>query len=293
MKRRHGRARFHGASVAAAMLLVVSAAAADQTPTFSSLVETVRVDVLVTDGHAPIAGLQPADFEVLDNGVAQKVDLVAFEQLPLNVVLALDTSRSVTGERLAALRAASRAVVDELKEGDKAALLLFSSALWIRAGLTAETERVRVALAQAPISGDTALIDATYVAMVLGETNAGRALVIVLSDGDDTASFLTPESVLDTARGSDAVVYGVSVGGEGRGSFLRDLCAQTGGRLLQAGPTKKISETFLEVLAEFRHRYLVSYVPQGVPRGGWHRLAVRVKSRRASIEARPGYLSGP
>lgn len=264
-----------------------------QTPTFSSLVETVRVDVLATDGHAPILGLQPEDFEVLDNDVAQKVDLVAFQQLPLNVVLALDTSRSVSGERLEALRAASRAVVDELKADDKVALLSFSNVLSIRTGLTADADRVRVALEQPAVSGDTALVDAAYTAVVLGESDAGRALVIVLSDGADTASFLTPESVLDTARRSDAVVYGVSVAGAGRTGFLRELCAQTGGRILSAESTKKIGETFLEVLDEFRHRYLISYAPQGVGKGGWHRLAVRVKRRRATVEARPGYLSGP
>jgi Ca-activated chloride channel family protein len=290
---RHEGAGFRATSATAALFLTASGGMAAQTPTFSSAVETVRVDALVTDGHGPIAGLQASDFEVFDDDVTQTVDLVAFQQLPLNVVLALDTSGSVSGERLEALRAASLAVLDELKGEDKAALLVFSNALWVRAGLTAQTERVRAALEEAPVSGDTALIDATYVAMVLGESDAGRALVIVLSDGDDTASFLTPESVLETARRSDVVVYGVSVAGARRTSFLRDLCAQTGGRLLSAGPTKKIGETFLEVLAEFRHRYLLSYVPQGVPKGGWHRLVVRVKKRHANIEARPGYLSGP
>ena len=58
------------------------------------------MDVLVSDRGKPVPGLGPADFEVLDNGVPQRVELVSFEQLPLSVVLALDMSDSVVGPRL-------------------------------------------------------------------------------------------------------------------------------------------------------------------------------------------------
>ena len=113
---------------------VLSAAAASaQTPTFPAAVETVRVDVLVTDHRQPLLGLAAGDFEVLDNGVPQVVELVVSEGLPLNVVLALDTSGSLTEQRLEALRATSRAIVSDLKAGDRAALLTFSSALVLRA----------------------------------------------------------------------------------------------------------------------------------------------------------------
>ena len=46
------------------------------------------------------------------------------------------------------------------------------------------------------------------------------------------------------------------------------------------------------MLQEFRQRYLVSYTPRGVAKDGWHRLEVRVRNRRATIKARPGYLAG-
>jgi VWFA-related protein len=117
--------------------------------------------------------------------------------------------------------------------------------------------------------------------------------VIVLSDGADTSSFLRPESVLETARRSDAVVYGISASPLEGTSFLRDICAATGGRVSRIKSTDGIREAFLRVLEEFRHRYLLSYVPQGVSKGGWHKLAVRVKNRHAAVKARPGYLAGP
>ncbi len=59
--------------------------------------------MLVTDNGQPVRGLGPADFEVLDNGVPQDVALVSFDEVPLNVILALDMSDSVAGERLAAV----------------------------------------------------------------------------------------------------------------------------------------------------------------------------------------------
>src|SRR5882762_10058287 len=92
-----------------------------QQPAFSARIESVRVDVLVLDNGHPVRGLTPADFEIADNGVGQQVDLVSFEQIPLNVVLALDMSDSLAGERLAQLQDASRAVLEGLTKDDQAA----------------------------------------------------------------------------------------------------------------------------------------------------------------------------
>jgi hypothetical protein len=72
--------------------------------------------------------------------------------------------------------------------------------------------------------------------------------------------------------------------------FLRDLTSATGGRLYEIEKTANLSTVFLGVLEEFRHRYLISYTPNGVDRGGWHQLDVGIKGRRAAVKARPGYL---
>ncbi len=116
---------------------------AQQSPAFSSKVEAVRVDVLVTDNGQPVLGLGPADFEILDNGVPQQVDLVSFEQIPLNVILALDMSDSVAGERLDHLRGAGGGVLAALKKDDQAALVTFSHAVQLGAGLTSDVASVR------------------------------------------------------------------------------------------------------------------------------------------------------
>ena len=283
--------RLAAAALACGLAGVVPAAR-DQVPTFSSTVEAVRVDVLVTEGGNPLRGLRAADFEVFDNGVRQTVDLVSFEQLPLNVVFTFDLSSSIFGERLDNLREASRTVLDGLKAGDQAALVMFNTKVVVGPGLTARAGLVQTAIDRAEPTGDTSLVDASFAGMMVAESDVGRSLVIVFSDGLDTSSWLRPKAVLDVARRSDAVVYAVSAGLASRAEFLGDLTEQTGGRLFKVESTRSLSEVFLEVLSEFRQRYLLSYSPAGVSHEGWHELTVRVKSRSATVKARPGYLAG-
>lgn len=271
---------------------VISAAGAGlaQTPAFSSRVESVRVDVLVTQNGKPVKGLRPEDFELRDNGVPQTVDLVSDEEIPLNVVMALDMSASLDLTRLENLRSAGGRLLEGLRQTDQAALVTFSHLVSQTAPLTSDLGRVRAALDQASASGQTNLVDATFTAMMVGESDVGRSLLIVFSDGVDSSSWLEADAVLDTAKRSDVVVYSAEVGTR-RLSFLRDLSAATGGRSIEIERAKDLAATFRSILEEFRQRYLISYSPQGVADGGWHRLDVRVRGRALTVRARPGYLS--
>ena len=275
-----------------ALALVESAGGAQQSAPFTSKIEAVRVDVLVTDNGEAIRGLGPEDFELFDNGVPQQVDLVSFDQIPLNVILALDMSDSVAGDRLDQLRGAGGGLLAALQREDQAALVTFSHAVQLGAKLSSDVSTVREALGAAHGTGNTALVDGTYAGIMVGESDAGRALLIVFSDGVDTASWLRADAVLDTAKRADVVVYGVSVVSRLKPEFLRDLTSFTGGRLFEIEKTVNLEQTFLSILEEFRHRYLVSYTPAGVPKDGWHKLDVRIRNRKASIKARPGYLAG-
>jgi len=91
---------------------------------------------------------------------------------------------------------------------------------------------------------------------------------------------------------ADVVVYGISVVSRLKPEFLREMTTLTGGRLFEIEKTANLASTFLGILDEFRQRYLVSYTPKGVAKDGWHKLEVRVKNRRATVKARPGYLAG-
>jgi VWFA-related protein len=276
-----------------AMAVLVAGAigtARAQQATFSSRIDAVRVDVLVTDANGPIRGLGPADFEIRDNGVLQQIDLVSFEQIPLNVVLALDMSDSVAGDRLDRLRTAGAAILGGLKSGDQAALVTFSHVVRLAAKLSTDIGSVRTALARASGDGSTSLVDGVYLSMQLGTSDAGRELLVVFSDGLDTASWLPAAKVLDVAKRTDAVAYAVAVRSPAKPEFLRDLASFTGGRLFEVEKTEKLDSIFLEILQEFRQRYLISYTPRGVTKEGWHKLDVRVK-RGGTVKARPGYQS--
>ena len=263
-----------------------------QSVTFSSGIEAVRVDVLITDNGRIVRSLRPADFEVLDNGVLQQIDFGSFEELPVNVILALDMSQSMVGERLQHLRAAGRSVLDGLRGDDRAALVTFSQMLRLAQGLTRDAARLREALDRIQPAGATSLVDGVYGAMTLAGSDAGRDLLLVFSDGVDTSSFMTPPRVLESARRIDATVYCVTVRGAGRSEFLRDLSDQTGGSVVEIASTTDLQKTFVGILDEFRQRYLLSYTPRGVSREGWHRLQVRVKNRRGTVTARAGYMAG-
>ena len=278
--------------VIAALTLSSILSAQTPAPVFSTKVEVVRVDVLVTDKGQAILGLTPADFEVLDNDVPQQVEFVSYDQIPLNVVLALDMSDSVAGDRLEHLRTAGAGLLAGLKRGDQAALVTFSNRIALGAALTSDVQPLRDALEEVVGAGETSLVDGAYAGLTVGESDAGRALLIIFSDGLDTLSWLSPAAVLETAKRSDVVVYGVSAG-RSKGEFLRDLASFSGGRLFELDKTANLSATFLSILEEFRRRYLVSYTPRGVSKDGWHRLEVRIKGKKPAIKARPGYLAGP
>lgn len=265
-----------------------------QLPTFSSRVETVPVDVLVMqDGH-PLHGLRAADFELRDNGVLQRVDLVGVENIPLNLVLAFDISESVAGTRLGQLRSASDVLLDELRKEDLVGLVTFNHNVRPRSELTPDRDAIRAALEKVQAAGATALYDGTYLGLMTGEPATGRRrLQIVFSDGFDTCSWLQPDAVIQAARRLGVLVYAVSVAEAGRSpAFLRDVCDATGGRLMEIESTWNLSSAFLDALDEVRQRYLVSYSPQGVAREGWHRLEVRVKGRKVVVKARAGYFAG-
>jgi len=275
-----------------ATLLGTALTGPPQQPTFSSRIEAVRVDVLVADRGQVVRGLRPEDFEVRDEGVLQEVDLVQLEKLPLNVVLGLDVSASVNGERLEHLQAAGSALLRRLAKDDRAALLTFSHVVRLRQELTGDIAQLQQMLAGVVPAGQTSLVDGTYGAIALAGSDVGRTLLIVFSDGVDTSSFLAPEIVLDSARRADVVVYGVSMRSRNSPAFLNDLGRLTGGAVLEIESTRDLSQTFLRILDEFRQRYLLSFSPRGVSPTGWHRLDVRVKGRRATVNARSGYQAG-
>jgi Ca-activated chloride channel family protein len=220
----------------------------------------------------------------------QTIEVVDAADVPVNVVLALDTSSSTTGQRQKDLVAASQALLDGLKPVDRAALATFSHAVVPRVPLTSDFSQVRAQLERITPSGQTAVMDAAYVALMTTMSQPGRSLVIVCTDGTDISSWLQPAEVVESSRRSNAVIYAVTAADARRSAALKDLTDATGGHVLPVKSSADLRGAFQKILTEFRSRYILSYTPTGVPLGGFHRLDVRVKRGGLTVKARPGYI---
>ena len=286
---------------------------------FTSKTIGVRVDVLVTNGHELVRGLSARDFELRDEGVVQAVSEVELEGMPLNLILGFDTSGSVAGERMHYLLEAGNALLEGLRPQDRVALLSFASRVRLLAPLTPSRQQIRGALSLLKAEGATSLRDATFAALALREDDPGRTLVLMFSDGADTSSWLRSPPVIEAAKRTDAVIYAVAIADrqvhwlmttptrtglamgaitqqttttvEDAGKFLENVTEETGGRVLFANANSDLRSAFERTLAEFRDRYVLSYVPTGVSTSGWHRLEVKLKGKAGKVTARRGYFA--
>ena len=196
-----------GLALVLAMTGGFATATVPQQPTFSAGVDLVRLDVLVVRNGRPVPNLTATDFDVRDNGVVQQIDHVSYAEVPLDVMLVLDTSRSVAGEKLQHLQEASHAFLNGLAPADRAGLLTFNEFITLGSDLTGNLARVHAAIDSVRGRGATALRDAIHSALLWPARPEARPMVLVFSDGLDTTSWLTPDQGTDTARESDAVVY--------------------------------------------------------------------------------------
>ena len=298
-------------------LLLVVAASWAQAPTargqappvFRAQVETVYVDAFVTERGQPVVGLTASDFELKDNGARQSVELVGIESLPLLAVLVFDTSGSMAGEKLLALRAASAAFLEGLRPTDEAALLTFSQELRWRARASTDRDVVTRALAAVQPGGATAALDCLYAGLTLPETKA-RTLVVLFTDGQDNMSWLGEAEVKSAAERSNALVHVVGLRAStmevasfvGRATtstpiepehvrVLRQIAETTGGRFWEAGSPAHLKEAFAAIVEAMNTRYVLRYEPQRAATG-WHRIELRLKGRKGAVHARRGYWIG-
>jgi Ca-activated chloride channel family protein len=278
-----------------------------QQPTFRATAEVVLVDALVTR-NVPVDGLKADDFDVRDSGVRQTVIEVMLGSLPVDLLIVLDVSGSLDGDRLDRLKRAVRAAVAALPATDRVMLLDFSDDVRLTSDWTTDRSRIERAVETLQPAGWTSLLDAAFTALVRPEVPGRRQLMLLVTDGRDTASWLSAADVLKVAERSSAIVYGVSAGatarvktsnrtlrdqlladpGGFRALFLPVLVGDTGGELLDA-TFGDLSDTFVSVINRFSRRYVLTYTPSGVSRQGWHPIEVRMRDSGLTVTARRGY----
>lgn len=269
---------------------------------FTSRATLVRVDVAVTRGGRPVERLEAADFELLDNGVPQEISILDPGGIPLSVYLVFDVSSSLSSDELTHLRDAAVSFLDQLGPNDHAALLSFSHDLQLLTPIDARPQQVRQELLKLEPRGATALFDAVAAALLLPAPQDRRTIVMLFSDGKDTLSWMSDTAVDAIASRAEAVTYAVALRDVPRSArdtreppnvaALRRLADATGGRVALADSSSELKTLFLQAVRDIRGRYLLAYYPKGVPQTGWHSLEVRMRSERADVRFRPGYLAG-
>jgi Ca-activated chloride channel homolog len=259
-------------------------------------VDQIRVSVSVTDGHDRfVDGLAETDFVVFEDGAPQKLSFFTRDPLPLSVALLVDGSGSMQ-PHLAEAQAAGERFIRTLGPGDLAQIVEFSDRMVVLQDFTADQARLLAAIRGTQASGATALYTALYVTLKqLGrhgtvETLRRRAIVL-LSDGEDTASLATDEQVLEQARVADIGVYAIALRPATPPErerlsfmeathFLNALARETGAQVLLPGSAFELDAAYARVAEELRTQYTLGYVSSNARRDGtWRRIVVRMPGR--------------
>jgi VWFA-related protein len=302
-------------SAAAAATAIAIAA-----PQYRSAIDLVTMNVSVHEGTRVKAGLTPEDFELRDNGVVQSLRDFAREPLPLDVTLLIDLSGSVRDDQRKRIDEAANDVAKSLRPDDRGGLIVFAGGIAEHRPLTRPPFRIRLGDAVGLRVG-TSLYDAIALALTPPPVADRRSLLIVMTDGVDTTSFLDVRRLVDLAKYTHPRVDLIIAHDEITTATLRRMrdgraedaasplftvleqmlklersiepvVDLTGGQVAIHGEGGDYGRTFLNAIDEFRASYVLRYVATGVARGGWHEVQVTIKRPgNFSVRTRRGYQS--
>jgi VWFA-related protein len=277
-------------------------------PTFRASVSRVAVAATVRDKRGrPVANLKPEDFELVDSGLTRKIAEFRTDSTHVSLAILTDDSGSMDiGMKQQAARAMAEHLVGWLTPGtDQVALYAFHQYLDELQPLQAAPGQVLQQFKRMQGFGKTKLYDAIAEAgRVLAAQAGPRRALVVLTDGADNASKLTPGEVSGIASSIDVPVYVVVVVSpldhtgrktpasedaaaliEGR---LGDLARWTGGEIFAATSPAASSVAARQIVEELRHQYLIVFEPSRTP--GWHPIDLRARDKGLIVRARSGYI---
>lgn len=304
-----------GVGIALAVTLSARTAASGEQAAFpfKSATSLVALNVTVQDAKSRyVAGLQAADFAVFENGVRQDVRFFESRSMPLDLVLLLDTSTSMSQER-ETVRRAARGLLDTLRAGDRGAVVSFDDRVTVRQGLTPDRSALLAAVDGLKGRGNTALHAALYVALkhfgaaVTSEGAVRRQAIVVLSDGEDTASLLSFDDVLGIARQTGVNVYTVRLKARNELDWRADMLlpkalteadyemktlARETGALSFFPRIEDLQGVYAAIAEELACQYSIGYEPVNARGdGGFRRVAVKIVNRlELRARTRAGYV---
>lgn len=276
-----GMALLMGAGLAMGSLRIAAA----QT-TLKVDVKLVNVLVNVTDQNgAIVGGLTRNDFALSEDGKAEKI--AVFERqsgMPLNIALAIDTSGSVFKDRAVDEEAAKNFVEALLRPEDQMSLIEFATDVVELTPFTSSKTAVERGLKRLRGGDSTALYDAIYLASHKLGTKDGRKILVLVSDGGDTAENTTYAQALEAALRNEVMIYSIidvpveaSAGRDTGGEHaMISLAEQTGGKSFYVNQGG-LEKAFERVSDDLRTQYLLAYYPRNQVKGvNFHRLQVTI-----------------
>jgi Ca-activated chloride channel family protein len=283
--------------------MVAPATATLQFP-FGSRVDLIALDICATDRHGAPAAVAVGDLAVFDNGMRQQIVLFSEgDRVPLAVTLLVDSSQSMHHGLLGRAVSAATALIDQLPADSLVEVMSFNDHPAIRYPLGADHARAELALADLAPAGATALYEAVIVA-IRNQERASRAsndryrqVIVLLTDGENTAGWLPFEQVLDEARRSNILVYTVVLPSHdapdaGPSWRMTQLAVDTGGETISARSGGDLMSIYQRIAANVRHLYRVGYVPTPLARdGAWHQVQVRAVAKDVVLRTRTGYYA--
>ena len=279
-------------------------------PLFRSQTELVVLQAVVADSqHRYVPDLRREDFAVYDEGARQTVALFASTEAPLDLVLLIDTSASMD-RGLAIVQEAAVNFLRTLRDGDRAAVVLFNHAIRMSSGLTSDRPALESLIRSAYAGGATAVHRATYIA--LRELDRARRVdgpqrrqaLVLLSDGADNVSEMGLETVLEEARRSPVTIFAILPAPPGAAQRfgllepgpalfdLRQLADETGGRTFVPSRIEDLAGVYDDIAGELTRQYWLAYVPPPASTDEFRRVSVRVETRPGLlVRTRNGYYA--
>ena len=276
--------------------------------TFKSTIDMVRVSATVRDrkGHLR-ADLAARDFEILDAGLPRVITDFRSDLDGLSVALLFDVSGSMEAKLPDAREAAEHVLTWLDPARDESAVFTFDTTLESAAPFQRGLRHLPPSMSSVVPFGATSLNDAiARTAERVGAREGRRRAVIVLTDGNDNASRLSPSEVSGIASAIDVPVYvfgivpavdnpsaPISVTSEERSALtgaVANLAEWTGGRVVIASTPAQRSVAARQIVDELRHQYVIAFESNGTP--GWHPLVVRARDPELVVRARSGYFAG-
>jgi VWFA-related protein len=218
----------------------------------------------VDDGGRPVTSIPPAGLTATEGGSqATVVSVVSApdSQIPLGLLITIDTSGSMEGASIVQSQAAAATLVRSLAPGDSGAVITFSDSVRTAASFTQNRDLLLQTVASLRAEGNTALYDAVgQSAKLAAGSGIGRRAVVLLSDGEDFGgrSTLSRDQALAQAASGGALFYVIGIGAETDRSFLQDVASRSGGKFFEAKSAADIPGIFTSIQAVLRSQFVAT-----------------------------------